>query len=112
VKEMKKEKVFVRVFLFVAMTRFFFGTPGLFASHESILNGHAAGQTEAEELLTFRIGEVIERRSPSRCEADPKMVSNERKLDPQLLACDTIKNLVLLIQNESTITEDSMPMNC
>jgi hypothetical protein len=98
VEEMKKETVFVRVFLLVAMTRFFFGTPDVFASHESIINEPAAGQTEAEELLTFRIGEVIERRSPSRCAADPQMVSDERKLDPQLPACDMMKNLVLLIR--------------
>lgn len=109
---MMKEPVFVKAFPFVAMTIFFFGVPDVFASHESIMNEWAAGQTEAEELLTFRIGEVLERRSPSLCAADPQMVSDERKLDPQLPACDTMRNLVLLIQNESTITEDARPMNC
>lgn len=108
---MKKKTACVRVFLCVAIMRFVCGPSDVFASHESIVNVHAAGQADAEELLTFRIEEVLERRVPSRCAADPQMVRDERKLDPQLPACDTMKHLVLLIQNDPAIVDDSNKPN-
>jgi hypothetical protein len=71
--------------LFVVAAPFCFGTVG--ASPESITNTHTVEQAEAESLLTFRIEEVVVLRSPSDCAGDPKMVSDERTLDPQLPAC-------------------------
>lgn len=67
----------------MAVTTSFFGTVGAFSSHEFIINEHAVGQAKAEELLTCQIEEEVERLSPSRCAADPNMMSDERKLDPQ-----------------------------
>lgn len=103
---MKMGKVSVKAILFVMMTTSFFGTGGAFASHEVTMNEHARDQAEAEDLLTFRIDEVVERQSPSRCAADPKMVSDERLLDPQLPASDAMKSLVLLNPIECMKTKD------
>ena len=66
-EEMKSANVFLGRFLFVVMTTFFFGTEGVSASHEFIISEQAVGQAEAEALLTFRIEEVVEHRSPSVC---------------------------------------------
>jgi hypothetical protein len=87
---MKKVNVCVGGFLLV--TTSFFGTVRAFTLHESIMNERALGQAQAEALLTFRIEEVVERPSPSDCAADPKMMSDERKLDPQLPGCDRRNN--------------------
>ncbi len=95
-EEMKGAKVSVGGVLFVMVTTLFFDTAGAFTSHVPIINEGAVGQAEAEALLTFRIEEVVECQLPSRCPADPKMVSDERKLDPQLPAFNKNNNLAPL----------------
>jgi hypothetical protein len=72
---------------FVVAVPFCFGTVGAFASPESISNTHTVGQADAESLLTVRIEDVVVLQSPSDCAGDPKTVSDEWKLDPQLPAC-------------------------
>lgn len=93
----------------MATTLLFVSTLDAFASYEPIRNTQAAAQAEA--LLTFRIQEVVELRSSTRCPGDSRIVRDERLLDPQLPVCKTMNNLVFLDKNECTNTEDAMPMN-
>ncbi len=104
---MERGKVSVGGILFVMMTTPSLGAVDAFASQEFIMNQRARDQAEAEELLTFRI-EAVELQSASRCAADPKMASDERLLDPQLPACDAMKNLARHNPIEGMKTEESI----
>lgn len=108
---MKRMNVFVGGILFMMVATSFVGTVGAFGSHAFTINEHALSQSKAEALLTFRIEEEVERVSPSCRAADPRIVSDERKLDPQLPVCDMMKNLVLLNPIECMKTEDIIPIN-
>jgi|GEM_PF-3928747 len=107
---MKTTSMFTIGFSSMITAAVLFTALGALATHELAPEEPVVSQAEAEALLNFRIEDLVGRHSRSGCFKDLKMMSDERLLDPQLPAYDTMNAFGLLNLGECTETEDTVPL--
>ena len=105
---MGASSVFVGGFLSMLVMAGSFDTS---ATYSLIQNQRVESQLEAEALLDFSIGEIIERSSPSGCVTDLEVVNDERRLDPQLPPSEKGNALVLANSRECVEPDAAMSTN-
>lgn len=64
-----------------------------------------------EELLNFRIEEVVERTSPSHCAVDLKAENDQGMLDPQLSISDRMNSVNPVRSERCQEADSAFPMN-
>ena len=110
---MNRKQMVVRAVLIVTVSTLFLDAPGALAAHAPTIHdpvvGHGDVMPSEEALLNFRVEEVVDRHSPSGCVADPKMVREERHLDPQLSASDKRNDFAPLKPDGCTKIKDTKP---
>lgn len=103
----------VRAVLIVMVLTVFLDAAGAVAAHAPTMHdpvvGHGDVMPLEKALLNFRIEEVGERHSPLGCIEDPKMVRDERQLDPQLSASDKRNDFAPLKPDGCTKIKDTKP---